>query len=79
MPGSSLNTQTNREVRYEQRCQNKKFEQQRIQRALRAEKRGSTMTEISKEVSSEIRSVADKKRSSTRAGNSNVSFSSFFW
>jgi hypothetical protein len=76
---SGVNTQTVREVRYEQRCQNKKFEQQRIQRTLRAEKRGSTMTEISKEVSSEIRSVADKKRSSTRAGNSNVSFSSFFW
>ena len=76
---SGVNTQSVREVRYEQRCQNKKFQQQRIQRALRAEKRGSTMTEISKEVSSEIRSVADKKRSSTRTGNTNVSFSSFFW
>ena len=76
---SGVNTQTVREVRYEQRCQNKKFEHQRTQRSIRAKNRGTMTTEISKEVSNEISSIADKKTMSTRAGNSYVSFSSFFW
>ena len=39
MPGSSLNTQTNREIRYEQRCQKKRIEYQTMERSMRAEKK----------------------------------------
>ena len=63
---SGINTQTTRNARYEQRCQNKKVDQQNIQRTIRAQTRGLMMPEISKEVSKEICSTANKKRMSTR-------------
>ena len=70
---SGIIQQTNRDVRYEQRCQNKKIDQQNIQRSIRAQARGLMMPEISKEVSNEICSIANKKRMNTRSRTS-ISF-----
>ena len=70
---SGIIQQTNRVLRYEQRCQNKKIDQQNIQRTIRAQARGLIMPEISKEVSSNICSIANKKRMSTRSMNSSAS------
>ena len=61
MPGA-LNTQSDRSVRYEQRCLKKRSNEQKIQRAERAMKREEMRNEISKEVSSYIGSEFDKKR-----------------
>jgi len=71
---SGIILQTNRDIRYEQRCQKKKIEQQNIQRTIRAQTRGIMMQEISKEVSSNICSIANKKRINTRSMNSSASF-----
>ena len=46
MPGSSLNTQTDREIRYEQRCQQKRVQQQNMERNFRAEKRNNMLISI---------------------------------
>ena len=72
MPGSSLNTQTNREIRYEQRCQKKRIEYQTMERSMRAEKR----TEITNEVTSAISMITStRRRIPTRNARNNVSFS----
>ena len=71
---SGIIQQTNRVLRYEKRCQKKKIEQQNIQRAIRAQTRGLMMPEISKEVSNEICSTANKKRMSARLRTPTTSF-----
>ncbi len=85
---TALNTQTDREVRYVQRMEKKRVEQQNIDRAIRASNRNKDVSNdvstrnnnISNEVSSEIRALSTKKRSvNTRINNSNVSYSSYFW
>ena len=70
---SGIILQTNRDIRYEQRCQNKKIDQQNVHRTIRAQTRGLMMSEISKEVSNEICSIANKKRMNTRSRTS-ISF-----
>ena len=73
MPGA-LNTQTDRTVRYEQRCLKKRCDDQKKQRAERALKRD----EISKEVSSHIRSECDKKKRMSSRMKTTTSFVDFF-
>jgi len=60
MPSSALNTQTNRSIRYEQRCLKKRCEDQKKERIERAMKRD----EISKEVASHI--TSEKRRMSSK-------------
>lgn len=71
---SSLNIQTDREIRYAQRDEKKRIEQQKIERSSRALKRNQ---DISNEVSREIASLS-KKKIQTRPSNSKVSYSSYF-
>jgi hypothetical protein len=71
---SSLNIQTDREIRYTQRAEKKRVEQQKIDRSSRALKRNQ---DISNEVSREIASIS-RKEIHTRTANSRVSFSSYF-
>ena len=77
MPGA-LNTQTDRTVRYEQRCLKKRCDEQKIQRAERAMKRDEIKREISKEVSSHIRTECDKKRRMSTRMKTTTSFADFF-
>ena len=77
MPGA-LNTQTDRTVRYEQRCLKKRCDEQKIQRAERAMKRDDMKSEISKEVSSHIRNECDKKRRMSTRIKTTTSFADFF-
>ena len=74
MPGA-LNMQTDRTVRYEQRCLKKRCDQQKQERADRALKRDEIKSEISKEVSSHIQN--EKKRMSSRM-KTTTSFADFF-
>lgn len=74
MPGA-LNTQTDRTVRYEQRCLKRRCDEQKTQRAERAMKRDEMKSEISKEVSSHIKN--EKRRMSTRM-KTTTSFADFF-
>ena len=53
MPGA-LNCQSDRTVRYEQRCLKKKCEQQKIERIHRLEKRNECKSCISDEVSKDV-------------------------
>lgn len=76
MPSSALNTQTNRSIRYEQRCLKKRGEEQKKERAERAMKRCEIKNEISKEVSSHI--ATQEKRMSSRLKKSTTSFCDFF-
>ena len=73
MPGA-LNTQTDRTVRYEQRCLKKRCDDQKKERAELALKRD----EISKEVSSHIRSECDKKKRMSSRMKTTTSFVDFF-
>jgi len=77
MPGA-LNTQTDRTVRYEQRCLKKRCDEQKIQRAERAMKRDEMKSEISKEVSSHIKTECDKKRRMSTRMKTTTSFADFF-
>jgi len=77
MPGA-LNTQTDRSVRYEHRCLKKRCDEQKIQRAERAMKRDEMKSEISKEVSSHIRTECDKKRRMSTRIKTTTSFADFF-
>jgi hypothetical protein len=77
MPGA-LNTQTDRTVRYEQRCLKKRCDDQKKQRAERALKRDEFKDEISKEVSSHIRSECDKKKRMSSRMRTTTSFVDFF-
>ena len=72
MPGA-LNNQTDRAVRYEQRCLKKKCSDQKQEREVRAIKRN----DICNEVSSHIKSECDKKRRSLRM-KSGSNFADFF-
>jgi len=77
MPGA-LNNQTDRTVRYEQRCLKKRCDDQKKQRAERALKRDEIKSEISKEVSSHIRSECDKKKRMSSRMKTTTSFVDFF-
>lgn len=77
MPGA-LNTQTNRTVRYEQRCLKKRCDDQKKERAERALKRDEFKDDISKEVSSHIRSECDKKKRMSLRMKTTTSFVEFF-
>lgn len=77
MPGG-LNTQTDRTVRYEQRCLKKRSDEQKKERAIRATKRDEMRSEISKEVSGHIRSECDKKRRMSTRMKTTTSFVDFF-
>jgi len=72
---------TDREIRYTQRCQKKRIEQQKIDRSIRLEKRNQSVApyDISNAVSMEIASISEKRSLGTRSSNSVVSFSSYFW
>lgn len=78
---TSLNIMTDREIRYTQRCQKKRIEQQKIDRSIRLEKRNQSVApyDISNAVSMEIASISEKRSLGTRSSNSVVSFSSYFW
>jgi len=77
MPGA-LNTQTNRTVRYEQRCLKKRCDDQKKERAERALKRDEIKCEISKEVSSHINSEYNKKKRMSSRMKTTTSFLDFF-
>lgn len=82
---TSLNIMTDREVRYTQRCQRKRIEQQNVDRSIRVQNRNTTSSnvtqrnDISNDVSMEIASISEKRSLGTRSSNSGVSFSSYFW
>ncbi len=79
MPGSSLNTQTDREIRYEQRCQQKRVQQQKMDRNFRAEKRDNMLSDISNEVANEISLITNTRRGLLkRSAAKNVSFFHYF-
>jgi len=78
MPGA-LNTQTDRTVRYEQRCLKKRCDDQKKQRAERALKRDEFKDDISKEVSSHIRSECDKKKRMSSKNEDYYFFCRFFF
>jgi hypothetical protein len=59
---TSLTLQTEREIRYEQRCQKKRIEQQNMDRAKRFDNRCGLSNETSWEVSNAISLLAQKKR-----------------
>ena len=59
---TSLTLQTEREIRYEQRCQKKRIEQQNIDRTKRFQNRCGLSNETSYEVSNAISLLAQKKR-----------------
>lgn len=70
---SSLTLQTDREIRYEQRCQKKKIEQQNLDRTIRFQNRETSrnentidMTELSNEVTTAISGITQKNRFSPR-------------
>lgn len=72
MSGKSLNEPTNREIRYQQRCQKKRIEYQTIERSMRAEKR----RELANEVTDEISMITStRRRIPTRNTRNSVSFS----
>ena len=74
----SLNMQSNRELRYEQRCQQKKLQQQNMDRDERIQHRDAMRNEISMEVSDEIQAITQKKKVvTTRSGRTIVS--SYFY
>ena len=71
----SLNMQTDREVRYEQRCFKKKCDQQNTERDERVTRRDMMKNEIRSEVSDEISELSQKKKvvTTTRSGRTVVS------
>lgn len=79
----ALNCQSDRTVRYEQRCLKKKCEDQKIARSKRLEKRNESRSSISNEVSKDISSEVSNhiigleskhKRMSGRTRQSRVFF-----
>ena len=75
-----LTVHTDREIRFEQRCQRKKIEQQKVDRAIRLEIRETSRndafgnkSEIVDEVSSEIVRLTQKRRKVTNRYSSFVS------
>jgi hypothetical protein len=79
----SLNTQTDREVRYEKRQHKKLINQQNVDRIARLEKRNeSTSRQINMDISDEVRKeisiVAQKKRDAPVRSSTRSTSSSFF-
>jgi histone H3/H4 len=75
-----LRLQTDREIRFEQRCQRKKIEQQKVDRAIRLEIRETSRddafgnnSEMVDEVSSEIVRLTQKRSNITNSYSSFVS------
>ena len=75
-----ITLQTDREIRFEQRCQRKKIEQQKVDRAIRLEIRETNRSndfgnksEIVNEVSNEIVRLTQKRRNVTNRYSSFVS------
>ena len=58
----SLNMQSDREVRYHERCQQKKLQQQNMDRDDRVQRRDDMRSEISMEVRDEIQQLTQKKK-----------------
>lgn len=75
---TSLTLQTEREIRYEQRCQKKRIEQQNIDRNKRFENRCGLSREISSEVSNAISLLAQKKRNGPLRNSSTHSSYNYF-
>ena len=75
---TSLTLQTEREIRYEQRCQKKRIEQQNMDRAKRFDNRCGLSREISREVSSEISLLSQKKRNDPLRNSSTRSSYNYF-
>lgn len=77
-----LTVQTDREIRYEQRVQRKRIQQQNVDRAIRLENRTNNRTdtgfgnrnEIADEVSNEIIRLTQKRRASSSRYSNFVSF-----
>lgn len=74
----SLNLQTDREIRYEQRCQKRKIEQQKKDRVTRFQNRENVrnnqttdtdMNEISSEVRNAISEIAKKRHFTRQCAN----------
>jgi|TARA_B110000967_G_scaffold70728_1_gene73193 histone H3/H4 len=75
-----LRLQTDREIRFEQRCQRKKIEQQKVDRVIRLEIRETSRddafgnnSEMVDEVSSEIVRLTQKRSNITNSYSSFVS------
>ena len=75
---TSLIIQTEREIRYERRCQKKRIEQQNIDRVKRFENRCGLSRETSREVSSEISLLSQKKRNNPLRNSSTRSSYNYF-
>jgi hypothetical protein len=80
----SLTLQTEREIRYEQRCQRKKIEQQKLDRVNRIQNRENnrsndiiSKSEIVDEVSNEINKLIQKRKRNITNRYSN--FVSYFY
>jgi hypothetical protein len=80
----SLTLQTEREIRYEQRCQRKKIEQQKLDRVNRIQNRENnrsndiiSKSEIVDEVSNEINTLIQKRKRNITNRYSN--FVSYFY
>jgi hypothetical protein len=80
----SLTLQTEREIRYEQRCQRKKIEQQKLDRVNRIQNRENnrsndiiSKSEIVDEVSNEINTLIQKRKRNITDRYSN--FVSYFY
>jgi hypothetical protein len=78
---SGLTLQTDREIRYEQRCQRKRIEQQKVDRATRLENRENNKqygfenkSEIAEEVSKEIFMLSQRRRTSRSRCSNFISF-----
>jgi hypothetical protein len=79
----SLNTQTDREVRYEKRQHKKLINQQNMDRTMRLEKRNEPVSrkvakDISDEVRKEISIVAQKRRDVPVRNSTRSTTTSFF-
>jgi len=80
---TGLTLQTEREIRYEQRCQRKKIEQQKLDRVNRIQNRENnrsndiiSKTEIADEVSNEINTLIQRRKRNIT--NRYPNFVSFF-
>jgi len=78
---SGLTLQTDREIRYEQRCQRKRIEQQKVDRATRLENRENNKqygfenkSEIAEEVSKEIFMLSQRRQISRSRCSNFISF-----
>ena len=75
----SLNMQTDREVRYEQRCFKKRCQEQNMEREQRVSRRDMMKEEIQRDVSDEINALTQKKKVQTTTRSGRTIVSSFFY